>query len=212
MKRIVIFSDSLALPRISPQKTMFEETYPFYLRKNFEIFQFSKGGGLIHDLVEQANYYSLYNPDIVILHCGIVDCACRAFSHNEELFFASNVFGRILRKLISVTITTKRLRNLRKKSWTPLDEFSLNCKRFKDIFHNVPIYALSILPVSDEYEKKVPGIRMKVAQYNLLLKQLFEDYFIDLSSIPSDGIMKDGHHLTHKGQLYVYNKIMEKIR
>ena len=210
-RRIILFTDSLALPRMEPQQTLFEDTYPYLLRESYEVFQFSKGGGLIHELVEQAHYYKQYKPDVVILHAGIVDCGCRAFSHKEELFFQSNIIGRIIRKLISMTITTKRLRNIRRKTWTTQSLFTTNCEKLKNTFDGIPVYAMSILTVSDDYEKKVPGMREHVKAYNQLLKNVFGENLIDLSDIPIDGIMTDGHHLTKKGHDFVYAKLIQKL-
>lgn len=211
MRRIVIFSDSLALPRKEPQETIYEDTYPFLLRDRYEVFQFSKGGGLIQELVSQAFYFKQYKPDMVILHCGIVDCACRAFTHKEELFFQSNIIGKIIRKLLSTIITTKRIRNFRRKSWTTPKDFVRHLEQLKQQFSNIPVFALSILPVSCEYESKVPGIKFKVEKYNELLKESFGDKLIDLSDIQQIGIMSDGHHLTKAGHQYVLKKIIEKL-
>lgn len=211
-KRIVIFSDSLALPRFYPEVTIVEETYPYMLRNNYEVFQFSKGGGLIHEIVPQAHYYKQYNPDYIILQCGIVDCACRAFSHKEELFFQSNFLGHVIRRFLSSTITTKRLRSIRKKSWTEPEVYMSNCKTLKEIFANIPVFALSILPVSDDYEAKINGMKNKVDQYNALLKETFSETYIDLSGIPNCGIMTDGHHLTRDGHNYVFQQIQSALK
>lgn len=114
MKRIILFTDSLALPRMVPEVTSYEDTYPYLLRKEFEVFQYSRGGTRIVDLSDQAPYYQQYKPDCVIIQSGIVDCAPRAFSWNEELFMQSNICGKAIRKLLSLTITTKQLRDFRK--------------------------------------------------------------------------------------------------
>lgn len=211
MKRIVLFTDSLALPRKVPEITSIEETYPYLLKKNFDVFQFSKGGGLIGELFEQTFYYSQYKPDFVILHCGIVDCAPRAFSWGEENFMRITRIGRLLKKVISKTITTKRIRNIRRKSWTNIKSFECLCDSFINQFNGVPVYALSILPATSEYERQVPGISSKIAEYNDVLKRVFGNRLIDLSGIPLGGIMSDHHHLTQKGHVYVYKKIIERL-
>ena len=74
MKRILLLTDSLAMPREEPELTLYEDTYPYLLRKKYEVFQFSKGGGLMKEFVEQTFYYNQYRPDVVILQIGIVDC------------------------------------------------------------------------------------------------------------------------------------------
>lgn len=211
MKRIILFTDSLALPRKIPEVTYYEDTYPYLLRNDFEVFQFSKGGARIVDLLEQVFYYQQYKPDCVIIQSGIVDCAPRAFSWNEELFMQSNICGKAIRKLLSLTITTKKLRNFRQKSWTDIVLYERCCKKFKDLFPNIPVYAISIVPASDEYERKVPGINNKINRYNDMLRKAFGGV-ISLHDIPFTYIMSDGHHLNKLGHKYVYERIMEQIK
>ena len=59
-KRILIISDSLALPRSNPEETLYEETYPYLLKKDYEVMQLSYGGGTIGEIVHQAHYYITY--------------------------------------------------------------------------------------------------------------------------------------------------------
>lgn len=211
MKRIVIFSDSLALPRNIPEVTFYEETYPFLLKKNYDVFQCSIGGCVINDLLIQTFYYSQFKPDIVILQSGIVDCAPRAFSRLTYRFFEENRIGRVFKKILDATISTRCIRNHRQLSWTSISSFRNCLREFKDQFCESQIFALSIVPASKEYDKKVPGIRNKIEDYNRIIKEVYLSNYIDLSDIPSEGIMSDGHHLTNIGHQFVYEKIKEKI-
>ena len=207
MKRILLLTDSLAMPREEPELTLYEDTYPYLLRKKYEVFQFSKGGGLMKEFVEQTFYYNQFRPDIVILQIGIVDCAPRAFSKFEEEVFNSNRLFCFLRRKLSQTGLTKRIRNIRRISWTSKDDFSRGCIFLQGKFSHSKVFALSIVPSTTEYEEKVPGISKKISEYNDILKSVFKSNYIDLSEIPSDGIMSDHHHLTAKGHLFVYEKI-----
>lgn len=159
MRRIVILSDSLALPRCEPEVTEVEDTYPYLLKDSFEVFQFSKGGGVIRELREQAHYYRQYKPDIVLIQSGIVDCAPRAYSYKEEKLFEYVRPLRIIRKLLSKTITTRKLRKLRTKTWTCANDFKSECELIVNQFDKAKCYALSILPACDNYENLVPGIK-----------------------------------------------------
>ena len=208
MKRIVLFTDSLAMPRKGPQVTFYEDTYPCLLRKDYEVFQFSKGGGLMNEFIEQTFYYNQYKPDIIILQIGIVDCAPRAFSKLEETFFQSNRLLGWVRGLISKFGLSKKIRNFRRLSWTPKRCYQQGCRFFVSKFPQSQVYALSIVPPSEEYEKQVPGISKKIEEYNRILKDVFKQNLIDLSNIPAEGIMSDHHHLTKLGHQYVYDSIM----
>lgn len=212
MKRIVLFTDSLAMPRDEPEITFYEDTYPCLLRMDFEVFQFSKGGGLMSEFVEQTFYYNQYRPDIIILQIGIVDCGPRAFSKLEESIFRSNKVFRLIRRIISKIGLSKKIRNIRKLSWTSRKDYRQGCEFFMSKFPNAKVYALSIVPPSDDYEKQVPGISRKIRDYNGILMDVFKQNLIDLSRIPEDGIMSDHHHLTKQGHRYVYECIMRTIQ
>ena len=207
MNRILLLTDSLAMPREEPELTLYEDTYPYILRKKYEVFQFSKGGGLMKEFVEQTFYYNQFRPDIVILQIGIVDCAPRAFSKFEEEIFNLNCLNHFLRRKLSQLGITKKIRNMRKLSWTSKEDFSRGCIFLQGKFSHSKVFALSIVPSTTEYEEKVPGISKKISEYNDILKSVFKSNYIDLSEIPSDGIMSDHHHLTAKGHLFVYEKI-----
>ena len=211
MKRIVMFTDSLAMPREEPEETLFEDTYPYLLRKDYEVFQFSKGGGLMNEFVEQSFYYNQYKPDIIILQIGIVDCCPRAFSKFEEVIFHSNRVLGLVRRFISKTGLSKKIRNIRKYSWTSKKNYRQGCDFFVSKFPNSKIYALSILPPSVSYEKQVPGISKKIDEYNNILRDVFRQNYVDLSSIPAEGIMSDHHHLTKVGHQYVCDSIMRVL-
>lgn len=210
-KRILILSDSLALPRNKPETTFVEDTYPYLLKNHFEVYQCSIGGGLVGDLLKQSFYYSQYQPDIVILQSGIVDCAPRAYSMREESMFKYyKVFG-LVRNVLSKTITTRKIRSIRKKVWTKLKDYKSGLNGIIKYFPDATFYALSILPASEDYENLVPGINKNVNLYNNVLKDIFDTNFISLSEIPSNGIMSDYHHLTKEGHMFVYQKIVKAL-
>ena len=211
MERIVLFTDSLAMPREEPEVTLYEDTYPYLLRKDYEVFQFSKGGGLMNEFIEQTFYYNQYKPDIIILQLGIVDCGPRAFTKLEEAIFHSNRLLSFIRFFLSKTKMSKKIRNFRRVSWTNEKQYEQGCRFFIDKFKNSKVYALSIVPTTEKYEKQVPGITKKVGRYNDILKRVFQENLIDISGIPAEGIMSDHHHLTKVGHRYVYEQIVHKL-
>ena len=210
-KRIVILSDSLALPRDTPEITHVEDTYPFLLKRKYEVYQFSKGGGVIKELREQSHYYRQYHPDIFILHCGIVDCAPRAYSFREEKVFELFRFIRIIRRVLSKTISTRKLRAVRRKVWTPINIFKKECESIIAQFPDASCYAISIIPASQEYEKLVPGVSKNIERYNQVLKEIFGNRLIDLSDMPKECVMSDYHHLSKSGQQYVAERLLDAL-
>lgn len=206
--KIQIFSDSLALPREIPQKVCYEETYPAKLAANHVVAQYSKGGGTIKDLYEQTFYYKMFCPDVVIIQSGIVDCAPRPYTLFEEHFFQLDFFTKACKAVLK-RLTKNWLRNVRKVAWTSPKKFRFYCLKFKEMYPDIPVFALGILPPSREYELQLKGIEKRISQYNQILKDVFGCNFIDTSDIPKEGIMSDHHHLTAMGHQYVYEKIIQ---
>ena len=163
------------------------------------------------DFIEQSSYYKQYRPDIIILQIGIVDCGPRAFSKVEEILFCSNRLFYSIRRFLSKTNISRKIRNFRRLSWTPLQAYKEGFEFLISKFPDSIVYALSIIPTSEEYESQVPGISKKIFEYNSILQEVFGDNLINLSEIPNEGIMSDHHHLTKVGHQYVYEEIIKKI-
>ena len=208
--KIQIFSDSLALPRELPQKVLYEETYPAKLSQTNIVAQFSKGGGTINELIEQAPYYKMFVPDVVIIQSGIVDCAPRPFTQFEEHFFTLNFFTKGCKAILK-RLTKSWLRTLRKVAWTKPEDFRFYCEQFKKIYTDTPIFAIGILPPRPEYENLAKGISKRIIEYNSILKDVFRENYIDTSDMPDEGIMSDHHHLTSVGHQFIYDKIIRHI-
>ena len=82
--KILVFSDSLGLPRNTPQAVNWEETWVQLLSKIYCVEYCAIGGAKVSDLSRQISYYKIFNPDIVIVQSGIVDCAPRALTEFEK--------------------------------------------------------------------------------------------------------------------------------
>ena len=207
-KRVLVISDSLALPRNRPERTLYEETYPFLLQNHFTVLQLSYGGGTIKEILHQASYYTSYNPDVVIIQSGIVDCAYRAFplfvdkgaTYSKILYFYKRVIARI--------IPPRFLRRHLRIRYTSPSEFKLALDDLKSKFAKSIIVAVGIVPASDEYEKLVPGIKKSIIQYNTIIKDSKSvDYFIDLGKMSLNCVMSDHHHINKNGHLYIFKAI-----
>lgn len=195
------------MPRKHPDGAVeWEEIYVSLLRKEFPEIDFihiALGGGTIQDLCSQLNYYSLVKADLVILHCGIVDCAPRAFGRLEleiikyfRLFRIFNSFTRILRKYRGIT-------------YTPVKQFEKTLIDLKQRLPGTPLWSIGILPGCREYEEKVPGVGRNIEKYNAILKR--ETNFIDNGDFPRSGIINDHHHLNTLGHRHIFNKLCREL-
>lgn len=203
--RVLFLTDSLSFPRnYNGEVVEYEETYQYLLKQNFPTIDFvfaSIGGGTSRDLYKQAVYYKMFKPDVVILQCGVVDCAPRAFRLLERKFLAKIKLLSFFKPFL------KKLRKYRGIVYVNKRNFKNNLNLIKAEFTNDPeFYAIGILPVSDEYENLIPKMKNQVTIYNKILQEEF-DNFITTQDLPWNGILNDFHHLNGKGHHYVYKKI-----
>ena len=212
MQKLLIISDSVAAARPEPEITFWEDTYAYMLSSDYIVYQHSVGGARVNELDEAClAYLRQFRPDIVILQCGIVDCAPRAYKWIEERIFENYRFPRRIRNLISRTITTRKLRAKRQVVYTPINHYRACVEEIRDTFPSAQVYGIGILSPSEKYEEVNPGVTANVLKYNEVLQSVFGDHFINMSNIPEDGIMSDLHHLNAIGHKYVYSQIMNAL-
>ncbi|PKO98497.1 MAG: hypothetical protein CVU13_10085 [Bacteroidetes bacterium HGW-Bacteroidetes-8] len=212
-KRILIIGDSLALPRVHPEKVEYRETWPELLKNTgkFEIIQLSIGGGTIVDIFDQLSYYKYFQTDIIVIQLGIVDCAPRALTQFELKLFQSNkLFSLILSRFLPINF----LRRIRNISYVDLYKFCEFYEKMILQFKNCYVINVGILPIPIDYEKKLAGITKNQFKYNTAIKSISQKYgcyYIDSELMPLNGIMTDYHHLNSKGHLWIYNSIVKAI-
>lgn len=204
--KILLLTDSLGLPRFKPEVCSFEETWPFLLKSIYpNTHQVSIGAATAQVLLKQVNYQKAFNPELVILQVGIVDCAPRFMSRKElDFTYALGNIGKGVRFLFN----RKWLKNLRKISYLNETEFKNSIEKIRSSF-NCPVIAIGILPASEEYEKLLPGVTAKILSYNNILKNGTEKFIDTNEIIKISGIMSDHHHLNKAGHLFIFQKIEE---
>jgi len=211
-KKILVLSDSLALPRNNPEVCDYVDTWPAMLKNDdYEVHQVSIGGATSYDLLRQCGYHLSFSPDFVIVQAGIVDCAPRALGRIESdvlnhFLLTRKILGRVLPKCNSF------LRKHRAIKYTKLNAFKKNIIDLKTKFVDKDFFWIGIVPPNLNYEVKLPGITGSVKQYNDLLASQLLDYYISLSDIPESGVMSDHIHLTKFGHEYVCNLIKTKLK
>jgi lysophospholipase L1-like esterase len=210
MKKVLILADSLSLPRLNPEVCEYEHTWPYLLKKEYQVHQVSIGGGTISDLVRQIEYHKLFRPDVIILQCGIVDCAPRALGI-FELEMIKKIWGVRAMLLPFIKRNSSAIRKYRNKTYTSPSVFLRSLKEIKAAVPTAIFFGIGILPTSSEYERKVPGITQRVDQFNAILANFLKDYFISVSAIDRELIMTDYIHLNARGQKFIYEKLITHI-
>lgn len=212
-KRILVISDSLALPRSKPEETLYEETYPYLLRRDFEVLQISFGGGTIKEIVHQAHYYVSFNPDIVVLQSGIVDCAFRAFpvSIDKGSIYSKTI--NLYKRIVAHIISPRSLRRYLRIRYTKPTDFLTSLNELTEMFDGSVVIGVGIVPASKEYETIIPGIADSISEYNSMIESVVgTNNFISLYDMSKEGIMSDFHHINSIGHKYIYNRILEVIK
>jgi hypothetical protein len=206
--KILIFSDSLALARSSPEKVVHEQTWPSLLRDKFPVHQVSIGGGTVVDLVRQATYHQSYDPDIVVLQFGIVDCAPRFLTKFEiEIIRRIPFFGKRIMK----SMNNQTIRRLRKISYVSYNSFVHHARLLQKLFPAKYFVVLGIIPATKEYELLLPGVTGSIKRYNEGLMAVFGSQFISMDGFPASGLMSDYHHINPLGHRYIFDLLLTRL-
>ncbi len=206
-KRVLILSDSLALPRLTPEPCSYEETWPYRLKgEGFEVIQNSIGGATSYDLAKQCYYYKAINPDAVVVQVGIVDCAPR-FLLKPELFLLQRIpfFGKKIIGILNKP-SVKKMRNIQ---YIPIHKFRSNVKTIVEAFGRDRVNFIGIVPSNNEYEKVLPGIGKNIKAYNQVLKD--SGNFMSIDDFPREGIMSDFHHINAVGHKEILRVVLSNL-
>ncbi len=203
--KIIILTDSVALPRKHNKGLVFwEQTYICRLKhlfQNYEVINLSIGGGSIKDIRNQINYYKVLNPKCVIMHCGIVDAAPRAFGRIEMDVIKKMKIFRFTKPFVSF------LRKYRSHHYANPTEFKKLFLEIKKEFDAPNFLAIGIVPSCEAYEKQLPNVTNSIDTYNLILSE--NSFFISLEDMPREGILEDHHHINELGQDFIFQKLVE---
>jgi hypothetical protein len=210
MKKILVITDSLGLPRPTPEIVKYNETWVYKLSEVYNVHQISIGGAIIEDLGSQINYAKMFEPDIVILQSGIVDCAPRAMTKNETRILNKFKFTRILLKKALKPKVLFFLRKHRNITYTHKKIFETQVVKFHKHFQS-KLFWIEILPASIEFNQSIPGIETKIKEYNNIIQEIVKENLILVPDFKADYLMSDHHHLSKAGHVYIFNKIIDKL-
>ena len=208
--KVLLITDSLAFPRLEPEYVLYEETYISYLKGAFNDCDFihqGRGGATIVDLYKHSAYYhETLRPDLVLMQCGIVDCAPRALTVIEQQIVSRlPIIGGLVTALVKKY--SRQLRRTRRMTYTSVAAFSSSVHQFESLFSKV--YWIGILPATADYDAKVEGIERNIAMYNDILRQR---NYVPTDDFDASMIMSDHHHLNRVGHVRMFEKIADIIR
>lgn len=233
---LTIYGDSLGMPR-SFAGVACHQTYAELLRQagksfgeNSEVVVFnrSQGGARINDLfgrfTQDLTYISDDKNKILIIQCGIVDCAPRPLPWSLRRLIGmlptklrGNIIGFLhehraaIQKFVSFRFTAPE------QFQKVLGRWLLAAKDFKKI------YIINIFPTTQAVGRHSPGLEESIKIFNRIIDQTVKnsgldhcvliDVFGAAEKTGNPGInfvAEDGHHLTAKGHELIKSLILEK--
>ena len=162
-------------------------------------------------IVDQTGYYPMYDPDIVILQAGMIDCVPRVLGKFERELLSKLIMGNYVIKHIKNN--AKKYRRIRKKVWTPPGIFSNELVKLRNVFDKrVKFISIGIVETKNILRlKQLPGITNNIRKYNTILKKEFKTNYISIENMPDNYLMQDGVHFTELAHAYTYKKIVKLI-
>lgn len=216
-QRIVILGDSLGMPR---PEVKLEETYPYILQENVsELLVYAKHRRA-NDTELQSNDLMIQddiqyvNPDILIIHLGIVDCAPRLFSKREQN--ALRYFKKI-NKYIIAFMSNRRyfFTKLFPKVYVDIKSYEKNMRRLilsgKQSAKRVIV--INIADTSAENKKRSYHFEGNIKDYNGILSNLVKENGIELLNMyeisDESLLLEDGIHLNVDGNKALACRLVE---
>lgn len=230
-KKVLCVGDSTSLPG---HTNLYEDTWYFKLKMSFSDFDFisffkrglstdvlvTEGGGNIPDNVPYgADCLEYFQPEIIILQLGIVDCSPRLL----------NIFDKIIIKLLPINlkggyIKVLKLFKKRKSSNTivsPL-KFENNLLEYAErcLINDVKALIILSIPFPDKRMiNKNPQIVGNINKYNGILKKISLKYdfiyfinVLDARNNMNIEIYEDGYHPNPYGNELVYKSLKEILK
>jgi lysophospholipase L1-like esterase len=217
--KVVIFGDSLALPRDDVGgDACFEVTYPFLidqaLRKRYGAHApvlIERGRRLrtieyvLDDWYEEVE---LKKPDAVVVHVGIVDCAPRVFLRRERAFVDRIRFTWVKKRLLKFAHDHRpAIIRMRPRVYVPVERFERHVGevvRKAQAAKLKSLFFVNILAPSNNMENRSPGFQRNVELYNQVLQAQARHSFVEiidinkvLSAIEStENLTVDGIHFS----------------
>ncbi|MBN1877185.1 MAG: hypothetical protein JXA33_23380 [Anaerolineae bacterium] len=233
--RIVIAADSLALPRpLESGLIKYEQTYGYLLHTHFmnqkgqqfkEVIIHGQRSNTIKYLDTTQHLYDevlAWEPHIVILHLGIVDCAPRIFSAFERKL-VNRIRPTSWRDLFIRFVSKHRrfiLTHLPQKVYVPLNEFKERYKHVRDVLlsHNISVLMVNISPTDTETAFRSPGLVENIHQYNTIIEECAKAsncYLVNIYEAlrlqdPAEYSI-DGIHLTQIGHRILADLLIETL-
>ena len=214
MKKILVLTDSLGLPRAKPERIDDEQCWTYRLADQYagshRFRMVSVPGMDTNQLLSMVDdYYQVIEADVVIVQVGIVDCYPRAIKKNELslLLRMPGVVSRLVHRWVKRNYA--RLIVRRGIRYVQPSQFKVNLLRLCESIPQSTLLIVPIAPPAIAYLKKNPCLVAAVAQYNALLAEHFPKGFLAecYSARGQNIFLSDNHHLNATGHKQVFEAV-----
>ena len=220
--KIVILGDSLGMPRPNDH-IKYEHTYPYLLKQTLRPFEVIPRHVRANDTVRQTNEQNLlddiifFEPKIVIIHLGIVDCAPRIFS--KKLSKMLTLMPQFLSQTIIKLMSKNRYFITRyfPKTYVTQSEFKKNLKKIAYTIINCrakPIL-VEITQTNEINQTRSFNFEKNIRDYNQIIKEIATSLnatIISLNDLQDSILIEDGIHLNKKGHQILADRLVNSIK
>ncbi|MDR6940547.1 hypothetical protein [Mucilaginibacter pocheonensis] len=231
MAKVLIVADSNGMPR---NEISYEDTWVYKLIKAFPeinfidrckrastVLRLVSEGGDVTNVKKGADLLEYYNPDIVILQLGIVDCSPR-YVNKRNLFV--KILYKLPGKIQSVIFSAIKKYGARnpKYAFVTSSAFrnSVDSYLSRALETGTKVMAISIAPVTEEFVRKSPHIINSINEYNGIYRELRNKYpnffVVDPfgAGVDINRIALDEFHVNSEGHSIVFENVkisLEKL-
>ncbi len=227
-RRLLIIGDSTADPR---REVQYRDTWICLLKAalpNVDVIPLLDGG-------RTTDYLCLYprsrpdgsveydpctletfEPEIVVLNLGIVDCAPRLFSYRESYFLER--MPQRLRGWIIAAAKRVRTRN-DKRAYVDAGRFEKNLRQYFERCKVARVERLVVIGILYPDGRAVasnPGLTEAVSRYNAIYRRLCKEYdfavFVEPLREQQDGshvFIEDGYHPSAGGHAAIFQSVAQ---
>lgn len=220
MSRILLLGDSLGMP-VGKDILIYDDTYPFLIKSILEEHEVISRHKRTNDTKKQLSGQCIFddiemiNPDFMVVHLGIVDCAPRLFSRAENAILKMlPIYVRS--RIINISSRYRYyLTKMFKKKYVSINEYQKNIELFEGLSkkNNINLIFIEIIKTNEINEKKSYRFKESIELYNSALLKACQVYKRPLVryNYPNNYLLEDGIHLNKIGSKYIADRVVEII-
>lgn len=221
--KVLCVGDSMGMPR---KGVLYEDTWYYRIQERYPQIRFIdkfRRNLTSKDIYKNDDYSANYVPDIVVLQCGICDCAPRIINE-KNVFWRGMIFlcdqMRIKNQFWHVVKFLFK-RNKRTRVWVPLSDFKNYVSDYvNNLINNCNIQRVIIIGIctpSVELQSKSQYLMSNINKYNSVYKELSYNnskhiVYINPLCNADESLYVDGYHANKLGHNHVLEALDKELK